>query len=817
MRSSRCTMPAAPDPGVRVVDTIPRHGLMEPEPIRPYAEAGYGPEPQAPHLADYLSVVSRRRWLVVSVVIATLAIAAFLVGQRQPVYRSSLSVQVNDPWQRTRSLTRVGSMAAADVFVDPIRSEIEVLGSTPIAAAVVDSLGLRLTTMPLDPDRSALVENVKVEPEATDGLYFLSYTGDGDANFADQDGRVLGTAPVGTPIDAGLIRLTARGDPADARRYTLLIQSREQAVLEVRRGLTAFARESTNIIDASYSGSDSGLVPQVLAAAARALREYGAARVAEQASREVEFIEQRLDSAFVQLEESLGAIRQFKESGAFTDLSLQEQALINQSETYGSQITELEGQRRVLSGILRRLNSTDDGRIDDVRVLAELPGTLNPQIRELVGRLQSRRDDLQRLVTTERKTEDHPEVRALRTQLSGIQGDLISAVRANLAAVEDRLLSANRARSRVRGEQRRFPGLENQLQTLELQQNLDRGTYEFLLSQLYQSRITEAAASPYVAVLDPPSRVESIVPNRWMTLFLAGMLGLTIGLGLALFLDYLDRTLRSSRDVKDALGIPVLGVIPQLEVVREGGRRDSKAQDRPLLIALDPGDPASEAYRTLRLNLMYTQGTPNGVRTVNFTSAGPSEGKSTSALNFAVLVARQRDRVLLVEADLRRPKLALALGIERDPGLTDALRGTVPIAEAIRRDVVPNLDVLTSGTSVENPSDLLSSRAMEKLLGAMVDYNYVVIDSPPILAVTDAAVLAAQADGSVLVVRSGRTDQRAAVRAMEQLNRVGVHILGAVLNEVPPSVSEERYYFKYIYSYYSDGTRKRRAAKIAAS
>ncbi len=791
---------------------------MEPEPIRPYAEGSYGPVPKSPHLADYFQVVSRRRWLVVSIIVGTLALAAFLVGQRQPVFRSTLSVQVNDPWQRTRSLTRVGSMSAADVFVDPIQSEIEVLSSTPIAAAVVDSLGLRLMSMPTDPDRSALVEDVYVDGEAASGIYFLSYPGDGTASFADQNGLVLGSGPVGEPIDAGIIRLTPRGDPSDARRYQLVIQPRDQAILEVRRGLNALARESTNIIDASYTGSDPGLVPSILESAAGALRGYGAARVAQQASREVEFIEQRLDSAFVQLEESLGNIRLFKESGAFTDLSLQEQALLSQSETYGNQITELEGQRRVLSGILRRLNGTDDGRIDDVRVLAELPGTLNPQIRELVGRLQERRDELQRLITSERKTEDHPEVRALRTQLGGLAADLISAVRANLAAVEDRLLSANRARSQVRGEQRRFPGLENQLQTLELQQNLDRGTYEFLLSQLYQARITEAAASPYVAMLDPPSNVETIIPNRWMTLFLAGLLGLTGALGVAVFIEYLDRTLRSSADIQETLNIPVLGVIPQLEVVRESGRRDAKAEERPLLIALDPGDPASEAYRTLRLNLMYTEGTPNGVRTVNFTSAGPNEGKSTSALNFAVLVARQRERVLLVEADLRRPKLALALGIEREPGLTDILRKSVTVESAVRRDVLPNLDVLTSGAAVDNPSDLLNSRAMEELLGALESqYNYVVIDSPPILAVTDAAVLAAQADGSVLVVRSGRTDQRAARRAMAQLDRVGVHVLGAVLNEVSPDVTEESYYFKYIYSYYNDGTRKRQAAKVAAS
>lgn len=790
---------------------------MEAEPIRPY---GHGPRPTGrrnPHLADYWQIVGRRLWLVLSIVLGTLAAGAFFVGQRQPVFRSTLSIQVNDPWQRTRSLTRVGSMAAADVFVDPIQSEIEVMGSTPIAATVVDSLGLRLMSMAGGPARSSLVTDVWVDPGAASGLFFLSYPGDGTAELTSESGAVLASGPTGEVLDADWIRLRPLGPPRDAERYQLMVQPRDQAVLQVRRGLAAIARESTNIIDASYTGGDPGLVPQILEEAALALRQYGASRVAEQASREVEFIEQRLDSAFVQLEGSLQDIRRFKESGTFTDLTLQEQALINTSEALATRITELEGQRRVLSSILRRVEDPDAGPVNDIQVLAQLPGSLNPQIREQIGRLQERRELVERLVTTERKTDDHPEVRAARAQVNSLEGELVSAVRANLSAVEDRLRAANRELASVRGRQQQFPGLENQLQTLELQQNLDRGTYEFLLSQLYQARITQAAASPYVGILDPPSSPDALVPNRWSTLFLALLLGLALGMGVALFLEYVDRSLRTSAEVTEALNIPVLAVIPQLEVVHPNGKRGSDAAERPLLIASDPGDPASEAYRTLRLNLTYTDGVPNRVRTVNFTSAGPNEGKSTSALNFAVLVARQRERVLLVEADLRRPKLALALGIEREPGLSEVLEHALDVRAAVRRDVLPNLDVLTSGRTVDNPSDLLNSRAMEELLGELEsEYNYVVIDSPPILAVTDAAVLAAQADGSVLVVRSARTDERAARRAMDQLDRVGVRVLGAVLNEVAPSVTEESYYFKYIYSYYDDDTSKRRS-RVAAS
>ena len=791
---------------------------MDYDSIRPYPSPERSPDRRVPHLIDYWQIVTRHAWLVVTLLLLSTLAAGWAANQQPPAYRSTLSLQVNDPWQRTRSLTRVSSVGATDVFVDPIQSEIEVLGSTPIAGAVVDSLGLRLTSTPSGTPRSALVDDVSVSREAVSGLYFVTH-GPDEVAFQDVAGETIASARVGEVLDGGWIRFVPRAAPDDTRRYQVSIQPRDQAVLQVRRGITAIARESTNIIDASFTGPDPGLASRILDQAAVALRRYGALRVSGQASREVEFIEQRLDSAYVQLDRSLLQIRQFKESRAFTDLSLQEQALVTQSEIVGSEISELESQRRVLSAILRRVTDDGAGPINDIQVLAELPSSLSPQLADVVGRLQARREEVTRLVTSERKTETHPEVVALRAQISGLERELIEALGATLGVVEDRLLSANREQSNLRGQQQQFPGLENQLQTLELRQNLDRSTYEFLLSQLYQARITEAAASPYVDVLDPASQVEPIRPNRWVALVFGLLLGLSLGVGVAFFLEYLDRTLRTSSDVNATLGVPVLGVIPQLEVVAGEGASGGKTP-RPLLIALDPGDPAAEAYRTLRLNLMYSDGSLNGVRTVNFTSAGPNEGKSTSALNFAVLVARQRERVLLVEADLRRPKLSVTLQIERQPGLADVLKGHIPVDAAIRREVLPNLDVLPSGGESDNPSDLLNSRAMEELLGTLESrYNYVVIDSPPILAVTDAAVLAAQADGSVLVVRSGRTDQRAARRAMEQLDRVGVRVLGAVLNEVAPNVTEESYYFKYIYSYYDDGSRRRQraASKVAAT
>ena len=226
----------------------------------------------------------------------------------------------------------------------------------------------------------------------------------------------------------------------------------------------------------------------------------------------------------------------------------------------------------------------------------------------------------------------------------------------------------------------------------------------------------------------------------------------------------------------------------------------------PLVVAMDPLDPAAEAYRNLRMNLMFTSNEESPIRSVLFSSPGPSEGKSTTAINFAVMLAQQGQRVLMIDADLRRPSLHRALDVLREPGLTNLLIGDAEPRETIRPNVLPNMDFLPSGPFPPNPSELLNSKAMGRVLEELENrYDQIVIDSPPVLAVTDAAILAVHTDGAVLVLRSGETEQRTAERSVEQLRRLGVRVFGAVLNEVSAASPDESYYLQYYYSYHPSG------------
>jgi len=758
----------------------------------------------SPHLADYWQIISRRLWLVLLIFAVTTASAIWAVSRQQTQYQASLSIQVSDPLARTRSLNPTARISGMEIFVDPIESEMQVLKSGTISLAVVNTLGLRLAPSASDLVHSDLFQTAWVDPETEAESFELVYDDASQAvYFRRPSGPALASGQVGETLDAGFVRFIPRPAPKEGRVYGVQILTIEGAVQGIRGRISAVPRDYTDLIDVTFITNDPVMAPVILVEAAEALRRYGALKVSTTAKNEVTFIESELQLARGQLTRSLEAIQHFKETQAFTSLSTRERSLIDEDQNITRQEESLENQRGVLSGMAREMKVVGVAEMDLVEMKASLPAGANAQIQETIQGIQDDQDELRTLIREQRFTLDHPSAQAIVTRVEEREADLLEALDASLRAVENRLEALGTQRAALRERLRAFPSLENQLQSLQLEQETDQITYQTLLSHLTQSRILQAAAEPYVDILDRPIGATEIDPRGRMNILLGALLGLILGAGAAFFLEYLDRTVRTTADVESFLGIPVLGIIPRLRRVVEAEERgEILAGGAPLVVALDPLDPAAEAYRNLRMNLMFMSTEDEPIRTILFTSPGPNEGKSTTALNFAVMLAQQGQRVLLLDSDLRRPSLHKALDILREPGLTNLLVGDAELREAIRPSVLPNLDFLPSGPFPPNPSELLNSKAMERLLEELEGkYSHVIVDSPPILAVTDSSVLGAHVDGVVVVLRSGETEQKAAERSVDQLRRIGVRLFGAVLNEVATSTPEESYYLQYYYSY----------------
>lgn len=282
-----------------------------------------------------------------------------------------------------------------------------------------------------------------------------------------------------------------------------------------------------------------------------------------------------------------------------------------------------------------------------------------------------------------------------------------------------------------------------------------------------------------------------VSPRAVRNLGLGLMLGLLIGAGVAILRHTLDTSIRSSAAVEEETGAPVIGSIPF----------DKSAGGAPLLSDIDPYSPRAEAFRVLRTNLQFID--PDADQKVFVvTSALPGEGKSSTTINLALALTENGNRVAVIEGDLRRPRIAEKLGIVGAVGLTTVLVGRSSLADALQTTNHDRLDVLTSGKTPPNPAELLQTRAMSNVIAELrADHDFVLIDAPPLLPVTDAAIIASKVDGAILVVRHGETSHDQVRIAAERLAAVDGRLIAAIVNMTPTNKSSAGYGYGYGYGY----------------
>ncbi|WP_082763428.1 polysaccharide biosynthesis tyrosine autokinase [Frondihabitans sp. PAMC 28766] len=300
-------------------------------------------------------------------------------------------------------------------------------------------------------------------------------------------------------------------------------------------------------------------------------------------------------------------------------------------------------------------------------------------------------------------------------------------------------------------------------------------------------------------------------PRLFPNVALGLLLGLAAGVGLAVLRSVLDTKIRSDRDAENAAGRSVIGAIGF----------DPSASKRPLIVQLDPHSPRAESFRSLRTNLQFLDA-GTGTRTFLMTSAMPSEGKTTTVANLAIALAESGSSVLLVDADLRRPRVAEVMGLEGAVGLTDVLIGRAELDDVIQPWGSARLEVLPAGQIPPNPSELLGSRGMQALLETAAGlYEYVLIDTPPLLPVTDAAVLSKLTNGVILVTAAGRSRRPQVERASAALANIGTQVLGVVVTMLPTrgraGYANDVYGFDYRPLADEPSGRRRRATSPAKS
>jgi tyrosine-protein kinase Etk/Wzc len=764
-------------------------------------------------LRDVLAILRRRVWLIVGVTVLALAATAFVVLRQVPQYRATAVIRLLD--ERQAVAGGIGS-AAADAMVlgkgaDPLVTQLQVLRSRTVAGAVVDRLGLQLR--PLNGAlRPGMLREVAVASSAPRDTLRLRFE-DGSYTVRAATGEPVRGA-YGAPVEVGGVRFMVAERP-NADEGALEVRSRDAVIAWVLASVRAVPRERTNVVDVDFTAADPALAQRVANALVTEFQAANALEAKRQAQRRRAFVEEQL----AQTDSALGAARL-----ALSDFQRREEVYSSQQKFAAQQAgsmelemrrEELDADRRMLQLLLARMGGPDASS-RGLRTLVSTPSMAgNAVVTQLYGQwveYEAARDTL--TTGSWSRAESHPDVQRLNTLIASTRNKLIDAVQSHIASLEARVAALDELKARQAAELQALP--TSGAEEIELAQRVQTiGRMADQLREEYQkARIAEAVEAGQIDIVDPASAPDQPVGSgKGMKLALGLMLGLMLGSGGAFVLEQLNTSIRRRDELESVLRLPGLAIVPRLsgaaasesKRLRLPGRGPRVASGAAgatteLVTLADARSSSAEAYRTLRTNLLFSQAVQK-LQTLVVTSAAPSEGKTTVAANLAVTFAQQGMRVALIDCDLRKARLHNLFGVPREPGLTQLLIGAPGAAEAARATEVEGLTVVPAGTLPPNPAELLGGKAMRELVERLKQrFDLIILDTPPLLAAADAAVLGELADGTVLVVRAGATDRAAAQQAVQQLRMVGARVLGAVLNDPDEKVASYGggyYYYDY--------------------
>jgi len=393
-----------------------------------------------------------------------------------------------------------------------------------------------------------------------------------------------------------------------------------------------------------------------------------------------------------------------------------------------------------------------------------------------------------------------------------VQKDITSALAAKLSTARKRESQLSAAYEQEVATANRQGQAETSLTSLKREIETNRNQLDTYIQRQKEQELSLASGRPDNIKISGKSITSPIGPNRQRNILIALFISLVGGIGISFLLDYLDDSIKSSDDVGRGLGLPTLGLIPhQKTIEKKSVKLLPGASGRPSsteFVALEDNRSAmAEAYRHLRTSLLFSSaGKPP--ETILVTSSQPSEGKTTTAINTAITLAQSGADVVIIDCDLRRPRLHSLFNMENTHGLTNYLSGERDTDNLLKQfPHLPNLKVITSGPIPPNPAELLSSNEMKHLLQFLKGrFKHVVIDSPPAISFTDAAIIATLVDGVVLVAMSGKSSVHLMRRFKQRLMNMGARIYGVVLNGIKPNSIEYGYYgYGYTYKYYENG------------
>jgi capsular exopolysaccharide synthesis family protein len=736
-------------------------------------------------LRDYLRVLIKRIWIVVGTLAIVFGATLIATLRATPIYDAMGSIAINKP---DPMLTNLRDGNNTMDYYDPtdLDTEVRILRSDLLALQVIKQLNL---------DRL---------PE-----------------FGGHGG----------PTSSSLEMTTDTLQP-DSERANLLLGA-------FKGSLRVLLEPNTRIIDVHFRSPNKELSARVVNTLANTYIEQNFKTRFESTMQASDWLSRQLVDLQMKVETSQEKLVKYQKEHQILGIDEKQNITTAKLDELNKELTIAESERMEKESIYQLAAAGDTEPAAAVaNGAAQNKDFANTS--GLLDKLQAQKADLQ-IQSAQLGTQFGPAYQKI-SQINNQLHEIDAQIQAEMKKVAGRLrgdyLASLQRENMLRAAFEQQKQQENKLNESSIEYSLlkrdfetNRTLYEGLLQKLKEAGVTAGLRSNNIREVDvartPGGPAEPNIPRN---LGFAFVLGLTSGIGLAFLLEGIDNTVRTPEQAQAISGLPSLGMIP----LGSKNNADSGAKAGPgLMVAASkeavelitqsrPQSQMAESYRALRTSLLLTSlGAPP--KTILITSALPREGKTTTSINTAIVLAQKGVRVLLIDADLRRPSIHKTLGMGPRVGLSNVLTGGATLQQAtMRSPVLPNLYVLPAGTPPPNPAELMASVQMNDMLTQLRDqYDHIVVDTPPTLSVTDAVVLSTRADAVVLVIRSAQTTKPALRRARDILAQVNARVSGVLLNAVNLDSPDYYYYYeyqgKYGHRYYDEDMTDKDSAQAASS
>lgn len=794
------------------------------QPFEPQAPTGrypgyrqtYGSE--GFQLLDYWRAVRKRLWLVLGVAVLFTTFTAIYMARKPNVYAARAVVQVDLEQTNPDLVTNDRPRPMSNPDPAYFNTQLQLLGSESLLRRVVKEHNL---------DSNKEFQQAKTDASVSPWRAMLKAVG-----LASDDGKdKKGSSDTDLP-DTGV---ASSDEVAEAMRLSPYVEViRKNLGIEPVRESRATVKD-TRLIEISYRSNDPELAAYVSNAVAETFTTMNEEKRSGTSRKTSDFLGKRVAELQSEIKE---------DETKLLDLKKKEGIL----PTTGEGTIDLER----LAGLNKQLLEAENARKNaeaQYFAVKDNPESVKQMAQEQMARyitekqnaLRDLRNDTQKKIADlsanrarqlQEYKEGAPEIKEIDTQINSLQTSLDREVARNsdelgdfvnkasttiLTNLQTKYLQAKQQEDKIRAsfnEQYNVAQGQNEgaVMLKLLEQNIDtnKGFLKNLIEQQSGNDVAYKGTDNNIAVAEIaiPNTIP-VAPRRLTTVLAALMLSTLFGAGLALFLEYLDDTIRTTEEVENYLQLPALAAIPTIDSMPKrrlllvgGSEEDVDDQKTELLISGDPRSSLAEAYRQLRTSiLLSTAG--HAPKSLLVTSSLPAEGKTTTATNTAISLAQTGAKVLLIDADMRRPRLHSVFGIGNGEGLSTLLSSdvkTAEILEIIKRDDTTKLHLLPSGPVPPNPAELIGSEQMSSLLRTLQEnFTHVVVDSPPIASFTDGVLIASMVDGVILVVHSGKSSRQVVKRSKQLLNDIGARIFGVVLNNVNLRAEDNYYYYQSYY------------------